>query len=213
MYDYFLFDLDGTIVDSGLGITNSVMYALKKWNIEVGDRTELYRFVGPPLYESFEKFYGFSKEDAIKAVEAYREYYREKGVLEYELYEGIADTLKELKARGKKIILATSKPEVFATMILKHSGLFELFDFIAGATLDGSLIKKEDVIAYALKGVGNVDTKKAVMVGDRSHDIMGAHMNGIDSVGVTYGYGSREELAGENATYIIDKATDILNFT
>ena len=126
MYDYFLFDLDGTIVDSGLGITNSVMYSLKKWNIDEPDRKKLYRFVGPPLYESYEKFYGFSKEDARKAVDVYREYYSEKGVLEYELYDGISDVLRQLKTRGKTVILATSKPEIFAKKILNHSKLYEM---------------------------------------------------------------------------------------
>ncbi len=212
MYDYFLFDLDGTIVDSGLGITNAVMYSLKKWGIEEKSRQNLYRFVGPPLYESYEKYYGFSKEDAIKAVEVYREYYREKGVLEYELYEGIAFVLGELKARGKKVILATSKPEVFAKRILEHSGLIPNFDLIVGATLDGSLIKKEDVIAHALKNLPEFKAERAVMIGDRKHDIEGAKANGLDSIGVTFGYGSKEELIGADATYIIDNATDILNF-
>ncbi len=212
MYDYFLFDLDGTIVDSGLGITNAVMYSLKKWGIEEKNRQNLYRFVGPPLYESYEKYYGFSKEEAIKAVEVYREYYREKGVLEYEVYEGIAFVLGELKARGKKVILATSKPEVFAKRILEHSGLIPNFDLIVGATLDGSLIKKEDVIAHALKNLPEINPEKAVMIGDRKHDIIGALKNDLHSIGVIYGYGTKKELVEANATYTVEKATDILNY-
>ena len=212
MYDYFLFDLDGTIVDSGLGITNSVMYSLKKWNIDEPDRKKLYRFVGPPLYESYEKFYGFSKDDARKAVDVYREYYSEKGVLEYELYDGIADVLKQLKARGKTVILATSKPEIFAKKILSHAGLTPYFDFIAGATLDGSLINKEDVIAFALSNFPNFKPKKAVMIGDRMHDIEGAIKNNLDSIGVLYGYGDKKELTDAKATYIVEKALDILKF-
>lgn len=212
MYDYFLFDLDGTIVDSGLGITNAVMYSLEKWGIKETDRESLYRFIGPPLYESYEKFYGFSKEEAIKAVEVYREYYREKGVLEYEVYEGVAFVLGELKARGKKVILATSKPEVFAKRILEHSGLISYFDLIVGATLDGSLIKKEDVIALALKNLPEFEVEKAVMIGDRKHDIIGAVKNKLHSIGVIYGYGTKDELIKANATYTVAKAIDILNF-
>ena len=212
MYDYFLFDLDGTIVDSGLGITNSVMYSLKKWNIDEPDRKKLYRFVGPPLYESYEKFYGFSKEDARKAVDVYREYYSEKGVLEYELYDGISDVLRQLKTRGKTVILATSKPEIFAKKILNHSKLLPLFDFIAGATLDGSLINKEDVIAFALSNFSDFKPEKAIMIGDRMHDIEGAIKNNIDSIGVLYGYGDKKELTDAKATYIVEKALDILKF-
>lgn len=122
MYDVILFDLDGTLTDSGLGITNSVAYSLKKFGIEIDDRTELYKFIGPPLRESFEKYYGFSPEEAGKAVEYYREYYTDKGLFENTVYEGIEELLKEIRDSGKRAIVATSKPEVFAKRILEHFG-------------------------------------------------------------------------------------------
>ncbi|MDF2686188.1 MAG: hypothetical protein K0S55_1369, partial [Clostridia bacterium] len=126
-YNYILFDLDGTIIDSAIGITNSVMYALKKYNIEITDRTELYKFIGPPLWDSFKAYNGFSKEEALKAVEYFREYYLNKGIFENYVYEGFEDLLKLLLHNGKKLIVATSKAEVFAKQILKHFNLEKYF--------------------------------------------------------------------------------------
>lgn len=209
-YGYFLFDLDGTITDPGVGITNSVMYALEKFNITEKDRSKLYKFIGPPLRESFSKYYGFSREDSEKAVEYYREYYREKGIFECELYGDVAQTLRKLKEAGKKVVLATSKPEMFARRILDYFEISEYFDFAAGSTLDGSRDKKADVIAYALKEAGCFDAKNALMIGDREHDIIGAKANGMDSVGVLYGYGDRVEHENAGATYIIAKITELV---
>ena len=146
MYDTLLFDLDGTITDSSLGITNSAIYALEKFGIRVEDRRELYRFIGPPLVESFSEFYGFSEQDSRRAVEYYREYYRESGIFEIEVYAGIPGLLATLHAEGKRIMLATSKPEVFARRILEHVALDSYFDVIAGATLDRTRDTKESVI-------------------------------------------------------------------
>ena len=134
MYKYILFDLDGTLTDPGTGITNSVAYALARWNIHVEDRRTLYRFIGPPLQDSFREYYGFSPEDALKAVDVYREYFLEKGLYENEVYPGVEDMLKTLKAQGKTLILATSKPEEFAIRILKHFGLDGYFTVMAGAS-------------------------------------------------------------------------------
>ncbi|MBR5314763.1 MAG: HAD-IA family hydrolase, partial [Clostridia bacterium] len=146
-----------------------------------------------------------------KAVEQYRVYFKDKGIFENVVYENTEYVLKELKKHGKKIILATSKPEEFAIRILKHFNLFEYFDAVGGASMDGTRSKKGDVIKYALEKGGITDTKNAVMVGDRKHDVLGANENGIDSVGVIYGYGSFEELSDAGATYVFDKITDILN--
>lgn len=212
MYEYVLFDLDGTLTDPGIGITNSVAYALKRWNIEVQDRKTLYRFIGPPLQDSFQEYYGFSAEDAIRAVDVYREYFREKGLFENEVYPGVEEMLKSLKAQGKTLIVATSKPEVFAIRILKHFQLDGYFTVIAGATMDSSRSRKGDVIAYALKEAGVTDLSKAVMVGDREHDIIGAKQNGLDSIGVLFGYGDREEMEKAGATYIAPTVEDILSF-
>ena len=211
-YDVVLFDLDGTLTDPGVGITNSVAHALKKYGITVEDRKELYKFIGPPLHESFEKYYGFSKEEALKAVDYYREYYKVKGIYENSVYDGIENLLNELKDNGKKIILATSKPEVFAKEILRHFGLSKYFAYEAGAKLDGSRTNKAEVIEYALREGGVTDKSTVVMVGDREHDIIGANKNGIDSIGVLFGYGSREELENAGATHIAEFVEDISKF-
>ncbi len=210
MYKYILFDLDGTLTDPGMGITNSVTYALRKMGVEPPEREKLYPFIGPPLTESFMKYYGFSSEKAEKAVECYREYFREKGIFENEVYEGVTELLAALKAEGKVIILATSKPEEFAVKILEHFDLIGYFDHICGATMDGKISKKGDVIAYALKKAEITDKTAALMVGDRAQDIIGAKANGLDSMGVLFGYGDREELETAGAEYIAEAVGDVL---
>ena len=210
MYTTVLFDLDGTLTDSGAGILNSVTYALKKYNIIIEDKAELNKFVGPPLHESFINFCGFSPEESAKAVEYYREYYREKGIYENELYDGVAAMLQELSDAGKKIILATSKPEVFAAEILRYFQIDKYFDFVGGATMDGVRSKKADVISYALDKCNVADLSSAVMVGDREQDIFGAKEIGIDSIGILYGYGNRAELQNAGATYIAETVKDII---
>lgn len=211
MYNTVLFDLDGTLTDPGQGITNSVAYSLKKFGFEVEDKKELYKFIGPPLHDSFKKYYGFSDEKAETAIVYYREYFRDTGIFENEVYDGIEELLKKIKASGRKIILATSKPEEFAIRILVHFGLDKYFDCMAGATMDTSRSKKGDVIAYALKESG-CNNKNAVMIGDRMHDILGAKENGLDSIGVLFGYGDRAELENAGADYIAETVEDILKF-
>ena len=212
MYQYILFDLDGTLTDPGLGITNSVMHALKKFDIDIPDRAALYKFIGPPLQESFEKYYDFSNEKSERAIQYYREYFKVSGLYENEVYDGIEDLLKNLKAQNKSVILATSKPEVFAVEILKHFQLDKYFDFIAGATMDETRVKKADVISYALDSCKISDLSAAIMIGDREHDILGAKQIGLDSIGVLFGYGSREELEAAGATYIASDVADILKY-
>lgn len=208
-YKVILFDLDGTLTDPGLGITNSVMHALKKYGIEVSDRASLYKFIGPPLIDSFEKYFGFTHDEAVKSVDYYREYYKDKGIYENEVYAGIEELLKNLNKKGKKIILATSKPEPFAKEILRYFGLDKYFLFAAGSTMDETRTNKAEVIEYALSECGITDKTEIVMVGDREHDIIGANKNGIDSIGVLFGYGSREELETAGATYIAETVADI----
>ena len=207
--EYILFDLDGTLTDPAIGITNAVMHALKKYGIAVSDRKELYKFIGPPLWDSFEKYCGFSKEEANTAVEYYREYYRDKGMFENRVYDGCEDLLKELKDNGKILIVATSKPEVFAEQILEHFGIAKYFTFIAGSTLDGSRVKKGDVIRYALESCNIIDGSQAIMIGDREHDIIGAKETGLISIGVLFGYGSRAELEEAGADFIVSTIEDI----
>ena len=208
-YEVVLFDLDGTLTDPGAGITNSVAYALKKYGILTEDRTKLYKFIGPPLHESFEVFYGFSEEQAKEAVDYYREYYSDRGIFENVVYEGIKELLVQLKEAGKTLLVATSKPEMFARMILEHFGLTKYFDYIAGANMDGSRTRKDEVILYALMEGDVTDLSKAVMIGDREHDILGAKKVGVDSAGVLYGYGSLEELRAAGADYIVERVEDI----
>lgn len=211
MYDIILFDLDGTLTDPGLGITNSVAYALKRYGIEVSDRESLYSFIGPPLSDSFMKYYGFSEEKSMEAITVYREYFRDKGIFENEVYRGIPELLEKIKELGKTTVLATSKPEEFAVRILQHFELMKYFDIVAGASMDEKRNKKGDVIRYALNK-GNLSPEKAVMVGDREHDILGAKENGLPSIGVLYGYGDRDELQNAGADYIAETVEDIFAY-
>ena len=209
MIDYVLFDLDGTLTDPAEGITNSVAHALMKRGITVEDKSELNSFIGPPLTDSFEKYFGFSHEEAILAVEDYREYFKPKGMFENKVYEGIPEMLHGLKKAGKRLIVATSKPEVFAKRILEHFSLDGYFDFVAGSTLDGSRIKKGDVIRYALESCGVADIDRCIRIGDRLHDVVGAAELGMSCIGVLWGYGAREELETAGADYIAEKVGDI----
>lgn len=211
MYETIFFDLDGTLTDPGTGITNSVAYALNKFGINVSDRAELYKFIGPPLKESFAKYYSMNEEDCEKAIFEYRVYFKNGGMFENEVYDGIKELLEKLKRSGKTLIIATSKPEEFAIQILQHFGLFEYFDYVCGASMDGKISEKADVIRYALETSGNPDKKKSVMVGDRFHDIFGAKQNGLSSVGVTYGYGTYEELEKNGADFIVNDVNGLLS--
>lgn len=204
MYQYYLFDLDGTLTDSGKGITNSVKYALKKMGIEEQNMEILQKFIGPPLSETFPKYYGFSQEETKQAIVYYREYYRAGGMFENDVYEGIPELLEKLRNAGKNLIVATSKPEEFSRQILEHFKLAQYFDYIAGASMDDTRVKKDQVIAYALTECRIEDKERAVMIGDREHDIFGARKNGIASIGVLFGFGSREELENAGADYIVE---------
>lgn len=212
MYKYILFDLDGTLTNPELGITNCVMYALEKFGIKESDRKKLHPFIGPPLTYSFQNFYGFSEEESKQAVAFYRERFSVKGLYENEVYGGVPEMLQSLKEQGKVIILATSKPEKYAVEILKHFELYQYFDFIAGATMDGSRGEKSDVIRYALQISDVEDKSKAVMIGDRNYDILGARENGLDSIGVLFGFGDLDELTKAGATYIVETVEDVLRY-
>lgn len=209
MYQNLLFDLDGTLTDPGIGITNSVAYALEKYGIKTNDRTQLYKFIGPPLQDSFERFYGFSKEDAKMAVQYYREYYKETGIFENKLYDGMEHLLQSLCEAGKKLFVATSKPEAFAVQILEYFSVNQYFTYIAGSNMDGTRSKKEEVIVYALKAGKIQDLSSAVMIGDREYDVTGAKKAGIASIGVLFGYGSRKELEAAGADALAESPKDI----
>jgi phosphoglycolate phosphatase len=212
LYQYFLFDLDGTLTDPGIGITNSVAYALKKFDIEVADKSELFSFIGPPLQNSFQEYYHFTEEQSALAVQYYREYFKDKGIYENMVYDGVAELLAALKREKKTIILATSKPQEFAIRILDYFDLSKYFDSIVGATMDGSRSEKADVIRYALETNKITDLSQALMIGDRKYDIIGANKNDIASVGVLFGYGSRAELEAAGANYIVENPLEIAHF-
>ena len=194
-------DLDGTLTDSGEGIMNSVAYSLRRFGIEETDREKLRSFIGPPLFESYIREYGFDHEKAILAVEYYREYFAPKGIFENRAYDGIPELLSDLKNDGRRLYLATSKPEPYALQIVKHFGLYEYLDGLFGSTMTEKRTKKEEVVAYALENTG-IKNSDVVMIGDRNHDIIGAKANGVASIGVLYGYGDREELAEAGADVI-----------
>lgn len=207
-YQYILFDLDGTITDPGIGITNSVMYALNKFGIS-DKRENLYKFIGPPLAQSFQNYYGFDEEKAQLGIKYYREYYTVDGIFENIVYDGIEQMLRNLKQDGKKVLMATSKPEKFAKRILEYFKLDRYFDYVAGATMDEKRVRKADVISYALESYGIQDLDEVLMVGDREHDVLGAKEVGIDCMGVLYGYGDRQELEKAGAKYIIDTVEEL----
>lgn len=212
-YDYALFDLDGTLTDPSLGITNSIMHALAKMEREIPPRSELYKFIGPPLVPSFCEFFGMTDDEALTALRFYREYFSTKGLFENVPYDGISDTLAEIKRRGVTLALATSKPENFAVQILEHFGLAEYFTKICGATMEEQRTKKAEVVLYAIESLGITDTanSRIVMVGDRLHDIDGAHENSIPAIGVTWGFGSMDELKTAGADYIAGSMTELIS--
>ncbi len=210
-YQYLLFDLDGTLTDPKLGTVNAIVHALNYYGIKEMKLELVDKFIGPPLIESFQKYYGFSEEESRLCLKKYREYYSETGLYENDMYEGVDNMLESLKSCGKVIILATSKPEVFARKILEHFNLNSYFDFIAGSELSGDRIHKVDVIRHALSEMGISDTSRCLMIGDRMHDIIGAKKAGLDCMGVLYGYGSKEEFKEYGADYIAEKVEDIVS--
>ena len=206
---YILFELDGTLTDSGPGIMNAFAYAIKKMDGQVMDREQLRKFVGPPLKDSFGRVLGYSREDTEKAIRLYREYYNDMGgVFENKVYPGVVKMLSELKSEGKKLIVATSKGAHGTGIVLEHFDLEKYFDFVATWD-DKNRQHKSDVIRYALEQCGITDLSQVVMVGDRENDILAANEVGIDSIGVLYGYGDKEELTTAGATYLAESADDV----
>ena len=208
---FILFDLDGTLTDPQEGITKSIQYSLKNFDIEVADLNDLVRFIGGSLWEIYPKNFNLS-EDATKiAVEKYREYFSERGIFENLLYDGIPDLLANLKSNGKKIILATAKPIVFAEKILRHFNIYQYFDFISGSELDGRRSEKYESISYAIENCGIASPELAVMIGDRRMDAIGAKKANVTSIGVLYGYGSYEELNNAGADFIVSSVDELNN--
>jgi phosphoglycolate phosphatase len=203
-YKYIFLDLDGTLTDSKEGILNCVKYALSKFGIEENDNNKLMKYAGPPLYVSFTTFNGFDDQEAKKAIEYYRERFATIGIFENRAYDGAEELLKKLTDAGRILVLATSKPRIYAEQIVKKYRLRPYLKFISGAELDGTRDLKTEVIEYAIKQTGITDRNKIIMVGDRKQDILAAKECGIASCGVSFGYAEKGELENAGADYIVN---------
>ncbi|MDX8362613.1 HAD family hydrolase [Cytobacillus sp. IB215316] len=208
-YKVILFDLDGTLSDPKIGITKSVQYALKNMNIVENDLDKLECFIGPPLQVSFADYYHFDEEKIERAIELYRERFKDKGMFENVLYPNVPRLLSQLKEQNYKLVVATSKPTVFAEKILNYFHIEQFFDLVVGSNLDGSRASKTEIIQHVLDEYNENELNDFIMIGDRKHDIIGANNTGIDSIGVTYGYGSFEELSIVKPTYIANNVEKI----
>ena len=212
MYQYILFDLDGTLTDPKIGITTCVQYALHKMGIEEPDPDRLEPFIGPPLIDSFREFYGMNEEEAVRAVEYYRERFSTVGLFENEVYSGIPELLARLKKDGRKLAIASSKPTVYVKKILEYFSIYEYFDIIVGSELDGTRCRKEEVVEEALEQLSADDKfrkRDAVMIGDRKFDIEGAKAHQISSIGVNYGYAADNELVEAGADCVVGNVKEL----
>ena len=207
-YKTAIFDLDGTITDSGPGIMNAIRYAVKKRGLPDVPEEVLRSFIGPPLKEQFRSVFGLSDDEGTIMVATYREYYGEKGIFENRVYDGVPEVFQKLQEAGVRILMATSKPEKYAKQIAEHFGFDKYFDFIGGACMDGRRTDKHDVIEYVIDSC-KVCRENTVMIGDRRHDMIGASKAGIRSIGALYGYGSRDELEKAGADMIAVTPDDI----
>lgn len=211
-FHHIIFDLDGTITDSSEGIINSVLYALQKIGIRENDTEKIKQFIGPPLSESLQLHYGLSEKEAREAVPIYREYFSAKGIYENRLYPGARETLQELHRKGLSIYMATSKPTVYTHQILKHFAINPYFRHLVGASLNGQRVHKPDIIRTLLEEQPSIDKNRAVMVGDRKYDIAGAHQNGLKAIGITWGYGSVEELYDQKPFALVGSFEELMMF-
>lgn len=212
VFRYLLFDLDGTLTDPKIGITTCVQRALRHFGIEEPDLDKLEKFIGPPLWDSFQEFYGFDEKQTKEAIRVFRERFSTVGLYENEIYSGIPEMLVRLKDAGKKLAVASCKAAVYVEKILRHFGIEQYFDVIVGSELDGTRSKKEEVIEEALRQLCHDDKEKndvAVMIGDRKFDIQGAKEFGLISVGVSFGYAQSGELAQAGADYIVDTVAEL----
>lgn len=208
-YATVLLDLDGTLTDPERGIVNSIRYALQRLGLDDPGDAVLRNFIGPPLRASFMDVFGLDEAGGERAIGLYREYFADRGLYENQVYPGVEALLQELTGRGVRLALATAKPHVYANPILEHFDLSRYFEFVAGSELDGRRTAKDEVIAHALAGLGVEASPRVVMVGDRVHDIQGAHRRGVPAVGVTWGFGSLEELQGAQPTHIVSSVPDL----
>lgn len=214
MYKYILFDLDGTLTDPGEGITKSVQYALSRMGIIESDLKKLEPFIGPPLIESFQEYYGFSPEEVQEATVYFREYFTTKGLYQNKMFEGVPQMLQKLKDNGRVIAIASSKPEPFVRQILDNFALTSYFDYICGGTLDEKRCRKADVIGELLRQMNlpEEEKNKLLMVGDRRHDVEGAACFGIPCLGLALGFAAEGELWQAGAVEVAESIEAIADF-
>lgn len=214
MYQYLFFDLDGTLTNPKEGITRCVQYALKHFGIEEPDLDKLRPFIGPPLVDSFMEYYGMTEEQGREATAKYRERFREIGIFENEVFEGIPQMLETLQNMGKKLVVASSKPEEFVLRILEKFELRSYFCEVVGATMDEKRTAKAEVIEEAFLRLGITEEMKSqvLMIGDRKHDTEGANACGIDCLGVYMGFAEPGELETHGATYIANTVEEMSAF-
>ena len=205
MYSYVFFDLDGTLTQSDIGILECAKRALTHFGVDISDAAKLKKFIGPPLYVSFHDAYGLSEEDTEEAIRIYRKHYTEEGIYQAPLYPDMKELLSDFKKAGIKLMITTSKPQMMAEKVAKNNEIFDFFDGIIGPGLDEHDPSKTILIRRAMDALGLTDNDrdKIVMVGDRFYDIEAAVEVGVDSIGVLYGYGEREELEKAGATYLL----------
>ena len=207
MFRSIFFDLDGTLTDPALGITNAIIYARKKFGLEPGKNQDYYKFIGPPMPDSFMEYFGLSRPEGERMLSYYREYFSELGLFENRVYPGIPELLSDLKAAGCRLFIATTKPTVFSLRIAERFGLSPYFEMVSGSEMQGDNSKTR-VIRNA-RDACHVDMTSAVMVGDRFHDVEGAKNTGIPCIGVTYGFGGREELETAGADFLADTVEEL----
>ena len=204
-----LFDLDGTLIDSSEGITKSTQYALAHYGIIENDLSKFYKFIGPPLVSSFKKYYDFPEEQAVEAVAVYRERYNKIGLFECSLYPGVRECIEKLKAQGYLIGMASSKPEVSCRRILEHFGILELFDDVVGATFDGRIDTKEEVLNEVMRRWSDVPKDEMCLIGDTMFDVEGANQVGIRTVAVNFGFGNVQEMVEAGAVAVCDDMEEL----
>lgn len=210
-YQYILFDFDGTLFNTSEGVFKSFDKVVEQYKLDIPDKSIYNTMIGPPLRESFSRVFKLPEEELVPAMAVYRKNYTASGMFEVKVYDGVVSLIEKLRKAGKKVFVATSKPEVFAKQILERQNMLGLFDFVGGSDLDeAKRVNKVDVIRYVIKENGLEDKKdECVMIGDTHFDIEGAKAAGLDSIGILYGFGKRKELEDCGATYIEETPQDV----
>ncbi len=212
MFDYILFDFDGTLMDTSEGVYKSFDNVVAHYKLNISK--DVYStMIGPPLIESFSKTLKIPESEIQNAMAVYREYYSKQGMFEASVYDGVVELIKKLKASGKKVFVATSKPEIYAKQILEKKGILDLFDFVGGSDLEEKVrVEKVDIVKYVLKENKIKNKEKCILIGDRKFDIAGAHAAGIKCAGILWGFGSRKEFEEYSADFILETPNDVAKF-